>query len=204
MVELIIGVVGLIGIPLGVYGLVLQRRAQRETAKLPEQVAKDVLATLPIGHERDEEEAEDQAPPAGAGEEETGLVGYQDVDDDGRPELLVQHLRGLHSCVLKVFGNRNGRVGEFELLGELANGVLSSYQVGDFDGDCRTEIATLDLDPDSDLPFAAGVRVEHFYRWDGRRFGLVGTGRRWDPAEDPDGTEVLDLTGMPKWALAPS
>ena len=204
MIKLIVGIVGL---GLAVYGVVEQRRARAETAKLPDRIAegvREVLATVPIGREPEVPAPEVRALPpdgdAGGGEEVAGLVGHADINDDGHLEVLVQHVRGLNTSVLKVYGNHEGLPGTFELLGEITNGALSSYQVGDFDGDGRTEIGTLDLDPEAGLPFAASPRLERLYRWNGRRFALVGTGRRWDPAEDPEGREVADYLGEPKWA----
>jgi hypothetical protein len=116
---------------------------------------------------------------------------------------LVQHLRGLHTSVLKVYGNPGGLPGEFDLLGELTNGALANFQVGDFDGDGLTEIGTADLDPDAGLPFAASPRIEVLYRWTGKRFDRVGLGTRWDPASAPDPPEELAryLSANPDWAV---
>jgi hypothetical protein len=136
------------------------------------------------------------------------VVGYADVTNDHRPELLVQHPVGAHSSVLKVYGWRGEpAVGDFEQLGALHSSCPTSFQVEDVDGDGRLEIAAADVDYDA-MPegraYANAERVRMVYRWNGTEFSKVGKSPAWDPESQADAPEVFTmLFGPPEWAKEP-
>jgi hypothetical protein len=147
---------------------------------------------------------------ADASESESGMdpsdfvayVGFTDVTNDGRAELLVMHPAGVHASILKVFGSRDTYSG-FEELGEVFSGIAGGFDVGDFDGDGLTEIATVNADFDRapDRSFADAVLVENFYGWNGVDFEHVGEGTIFDPRSGTAPERMKELFGRPKWAL---
>jgi hypothetical protein len=130
-------------------------------------------------------------------------VGFTDVTNDGKPELLVAHHAGPRASVLRVFGSLDLYTG-FEELGQVGSDYLGGFDVGDFDGDGNLEIATLhaDLDRGENRSMHNAVRVETYYRWDGCRFAVVGEGDVDDPlsGQEPS-AHYKRLYGRPSWAL---
>ena len=136
------------------------------------------------------------------------VVGYADVNNDGRPELLVQHPAGAHSSVLKVYGWRGDfTIGDFEQLGELHSSCPTSFQVEDVDGDGQLEIAAMDVDYEAmseSRSYANAERVRMIYRWNGREFERVSRGLTWDPMEEQEpSVEFTRLLEPPRWAEKP-
>jgi hypothetical protein len=136
-------------------------------------------------------------------------VGYADANNDGRPELLVQHPIGAHSSMLKVYGWRGDfPVGDFEQLGELHSSCPTSFQVEDVDGDDRLEITAIDVDHEAmpeDRAYANAERVRVVYRWDGSQFTKINEGSTWDPMVEQDPPEdFIRVFGPPRWAHEPA
>lgn len=130
-------------------------------------------------------------------------VGYVDVTNDGDPELLVLHPAGAHASLLKVFGTQDVYNG-FELLDELHSGVAGGFDVGDFDGDGRSEIATVnaDFDRGPGRSYANAILVENFHRWNGFGFEHVGEGEVYDPESgEAVPPRIQQLLGRPSWAV---
>lgn len=111
-----------------------------------------------------------------------------DVNNDGRDELLVASPWGPHSSMLHVFGQRDEWPDSFGKVTEISSGTPAGFTVGDLDGDGNTEIAT--VQPHGDEPYAAGIRDEFLYRWDGQDFAEIAADplpRPGDPGfDDPD------------------
>lgn len=108
------------------------------------------------------------------------VVGYADVNNDGRVELLVQHASGVHSTSLMILGwDDQHQFGELTTLG---TGTPAGFTVGDLDGDGVIEVATVDVDwdretePGRTASYAEGARTELLYRW--RAGGFQEVARR--------------------------
>ena len=97
-------------------------------------------------------------------------IDYADVDGDGKNELLVQYPSGAHGSQLKVFAWRQG---DFSEIGALAAGTPAGFDVGDFDGDSRTEIKAEEVDWNAGQPYVTAPRIELLYRWNGSLFEEV-------------------------------
>ena len=97
-------------------------------------------------------------------------VQYADVDGDAKSELLVQYPAGAHGSQLKVFAWRQG---EFSEIGAFAVGTPAGFDIGDFDGDGRTEIKAEEVDWNAGQPYVTAPRIELLYRWNGSLFEEV-------------------------------
>ena len=106
-----------------------------------------------------------------ANEARRWAMGVADVKNDGREELLVASPWGPHSSMLHVFGQRDEWPDSFGKLAEISSGTPAGFTVGDLDGDGNIEIAT--VQPHGDEPYAAGIRDEILYRWNGRQFAEI-------------------------------
>lgn len=156
-------------------------------------------------------------------------VGYAEVTDTDRRQLLLMYGVGAHSMVLQVL-NRPEPGGELVLVGRLFNGVGASFEVADFDNDGYIEIGTLtyDLEREPDRSFAEACLQPVYYRWSGETgaieqdelvdedrwravlggFEEVGRGATWDPLNDerePNGRpppEIDRFLRQPSWMIA--
>lgn len=108
-----------------------------------------------------------------AAEARRWAMAVADVDNDGRDELLVASPWGPHSSMLHVFGQRDEWPESFAKLTEISSGTPAGFTVGDLDEDGKIEIAT--VQPHGDEPYAAGIRDEVLYRWNGQRFAEIAT-----------------------------
>lgn len=217
MLEAIGVVVGLLGV---IYGEVRARKAQRELdSRLGSiQEGQDALTRAMAGVLGDNlPDTREEYMARGSHERATGeritdpdrdlpvAVGYADVNNDGRPELLVQHPIGAHSSMLKVYGWRGDfPAGDFGEFGELQSSCPSSFHVEDIDGDGRLEVLTVDLDW-NDMPegrgYANGPRYRMVYRWIDDRFERVSQAPVWGPVQDADAPEEIErLYAAPRWA----
>lgn len=106
-------------------------------------------------------------------------VHYEDINNDGAVELLVEHPVGAHSRVLKVFGwIEEPVVPEFGLISQLHCGLGGSFTVGDLDADGEVEVAMVDLDHDqAGANYASGPYVELLYSWDEHSEGFFEVDR---------------------------
>ena len=140
------------------------RRAGERTDAIGQQVT-DIARALGIPN----------VPSAGAtldsSEARRWAMGVADVNNDGREELLVASPWGPHSSMLHVFGQRDAWPDSFGKLTEISSRTPAGFTVGDLDGDGSIEIAT--IQPHGDEPYAAGIRDEVLYRWDGQQFAEV-------------------------------
>ena len=138
-------------------------RTETLIANLPKQISVELrrIGTIPGSH------------PTEAGQETPSSplrTSYADVDNDGRPELLVQYNVGAHGSALEVFGMRNM---EFHWIGGLRVGTAAGFTVKDFDHDGLVEIGTKEADWSTDLPYYLAPRINIWYRWDGDSFTEV-------------------------------
>jgi hypothetical protein len=171
--------------------------ARAELREMPKQILEALAPALPRAEGADEVES-GMTP-----EDFVAYVGYVDVTNDGEPELLVLHPAGVHASLLKVFGTQDVYSG-FELLDELHSGVAGGFEVGDFDGDGLSEIATVnaDFDRGPDRSYANAILVENLHRWNGFGFEHVGEGEVYDPESGaPVPPRLQQLLGKPSWAL---
>lgn len=99
-----------------------------------------------------------------------GRVDYVDVDNDGRPEVLIQCPLGAHGSQVAVFVCRGGRL---EQLARVSTGTPAGFEFGDFDGDGRIEVRGQETDWSSGLPYATAPRHELLWRWSGSSFAEV-------------------------------
>jgi hypothetical protein len=95
------------------------------------------------------------------------VVNYQDVNADGKRELLVQYPAGAHGSGLRIFGWKDG---EFRQLARLGVGTPVGFEYGDFDGDGNIEIRTEEIDWSANLPYVSSPRVVLLIRWNGTDF----------------------------------
>lgn len=101
-------------------------------------------------------------------------VDVEDVNGDGRKELLYQHPTGAHGTTLKVFGWKG-----FDLskLAELGADTPVGFEIGDYDGDGRIEIKTEGTDWSVGQPYVTAPRWILLYRWNGSTFDEVSRQR---------------------------
>ena len=96
-----------------------------------------------------------------------GVIDYLDVNEDGERELLVQYPIGAHGSALKILVWRDARFNE---ISTLTVGTPTGFEIGDFDGDGKTEIRTQETDWSVGLPYASAPRLFLFFRWNGSTF----------------------------------
>src|SRR6266404_1558385 len=159
--------IGIAGIVIGV-GIALwqNRKAANSEAALknalgamPDKVAGALKAIVVAGSTAESKAALPDNWPMG--------VEYVDVDGDGHKELVVQYPAGAHGSQLKVFAWRRG---DFIELGNLAVGTPVGFEIGDFDGDGKTEIRTAETDWSTGEPYVTAPRNILLYRWNGSKF----------------------------------
>jgi hypothetical protein len=193
--------VGLAGL---IFGIRRDKRARRTADALRERVEslpREILAAITPALPPEPLEVEYGFEP----DDFIAYVGYVDVTNDGRPELLVLHPAGVHASILKIFGHRDEYRG-FENLGEIFSGVAGGFEVGDFDGDGAVEIASLNanFDRDPGRGYANAILVANLHRWDGAGFEHVGEGAVYDPESGDAPPAVIEaLLSRPSWALGP-
>lgn len=116
-------------------------------------------------------------------------VGWADVTGrDRHPrDLLIEYSVGAHSMALIVF-EENLELSQVKILGQLNNGGGFSFHIGDFTGEGRVEIGTIDYIRDLPLDrplFDAPIQAV-YDRWDGSEFGEAGRGPAHDPRQETE------------------
>jgi hypothetical protein len=98
-----------------------------------------------------------------AGSDDSSLmVQYEDLNGDGKKELLVSHLSGPHNTALQVFGMKSPW--EFGLLGEIYSSTPTDFDVEDVDGDGVPEVSVIEISKTPDLPYVMGLRDRVSYK----------------------------------------
>ena len=95
------------------------------------------------------------------------FITYADVNNDTKPEMLVQYPTGNHGTALKILGFKDF---EFIILAELGCGTPEGFSFGDFDGDGKIEIAARETDWSSGMSYVEAPRMTIIYKWDGNNF----------------------------------
>lgn len=181
--------IGIAGIAVAVVTYARSERGSRERAeRLPDKIADRVRLILAIPKPDD---------PNALG----AYAGYADINNDGRPELIIQHPAGVHGMAFLVFGWRGFDFGE---VATTSWGTPTSVKIKDFDGDGQLEIGILVSDWEAGRPYINAPSIEVHYRLEGNDFVEVGRGTYWDrlaESEPPD--SIRDYFGPPHWGLAP-
>lgn len=90
------------------------------------------------------------------------IVQSEDLNGDGRKELLVSHLSGPHNTALQVFGMKSHW--EFGLLGEIYSSTPTDFDLEDVDGDGVPEVSVIEIAKAPDLPYVMGLRDRVSYK----------------------------------------
>ena len=98
------------------------------------------------------------------------VVTLADINGDGHRELLVDFPGGAHGSVLEVYGFRGL---DFQHLGGISSGTPSGFEVADFDGDGRPEVASTETDWESGKCYAEAPRLRAIHKWIDGEFRII-------------------------------
>jgi hypothetical protein len=182
--ELVSLLIGIAGLAFGVWQLVKSNRAEstlsRLLSELPGKMVEQLrMVQLPPEQSRTAkpnevggvERTAETTSPIISGQDHPDIphvISYEDIDGDGRKELLIRYPQGAHGVALRVF-DWDPEKHEFSETGSLWS-ETPNLEVKDFDGDGRVEIMIEEINWESGLPRAVAPRTTRFYRWKGESF----------------------------------
>jgi hypothetical protein len=112
--------------------------------------------------------------------DERTFISYEDVNNDGNKELLVEHGWGPHSMVLKIYGWKRH---EFKQIAELHSGTAGGFEIKDINNDGELEILAWDEAPIEGTHYINCLRVQTIYKWTGKKFDNIGEIKAYTDAD---------------------